>query len=427
MNIVQFFRFVTGYEPYKYQIRFLQDEAKKIAVRAGRKVGKTEEIAVKALYTALYKPRQEILLVAPVMRQSKEILFARIEWMVSNKPEILKEVKHKSRGMDVAFIIFKNGSRIMAIPAGSTSDRIRGFTPTMIIVDEAGFVPEPAWTVLEESLLGTKDAVIILSSTPKRNVGRYYDAFKKGSGFSTYHIPCRLCPRITEKEIEDAKKRRTFVDYQREICGEFAEIGTNYFPLKLVDDCAKGTDIDTPEKGKVYRLAVDIARFGEDETVYMIGRIYGNHIEVVKAFATQKKPSTHIIEKVKVLHEFWNFDQINLDTSGIGAAIYDFLLKENLPVVECPYHTVVKSEYYKGLKVLMEHDHVKYPKKYDKLITQLKELEFDYAAVARSAIIKISAPKYKHDDWADALALLCKGISLVELKEEDVPFFMVVE
>lgn len=424
MDIVGFFEKVTGFSPFKYQIKFLKDKSNKIAIKAGRKVGKTTMVAILALYNALYFPKQEILCVAPVMRQSRDILFAQIEMLIRTNRDIRERVRKLSRGMDMAVVRFDNGSRIIALPAGSTSYRIRGFTPNMIIADEAAFIPEDAWNVLDKSLFGIRGRIILIS-TPNRNTGRFFDAFKEDSKFSTYHIPCKKCPRITKQELEDAKKISTYVEYQRDVEGEFAEMGNTFFPVSLVDKCiGKYNETDEPESGKIYRLAVDFARMGEDETVYMIGEILGNDIKVVKMIATQKTPSTDILIKIRVLHKFFNFESIKLDVSGIGGAIYDVLSKEGLPVVSCPFHLQAKYQYYRNLKILMENDKIKYPDN-QKLITQLKELEFEYREWGAGITLKLSAPKGKgkHDDYTDALALLCIGISLI--MEEEMPEFYI--
>jgi len=350
-----------------------------------------------------------VLIVSPFQRQSN-IPFDTINSIIDANPEMGKRI---GRVRTATKMYFKNGSKIYSLPAGRDAKSIRGFTPNLMIIDEAALVPDKAWTALEPSLLQT-DGTLLLVSTPQARVGRFFSAFDISSGFSTYHVTCYDCPTASKEVIEEQKRNLTENDFKREVLGEFVEEAENYFPIRLVDSCVEGEEVDFPETGARYSLAVDFARYGVDETVYMIGETLGTIMRVVKTTATKKQPSTDAIERIKELHHIWGFNYIYLDESGLGGAIVDVLLDEKLPVVACPFNFKAKSEYYKNLKFLMEHGRIKFYK-HPKLIKQLIEL----IGTPKMWGIEIKTRHGKHDDYPDALALLCKDLKGPLEEEKD--------
>lgn len=408
-----FFDLLLGFKPYAYQLAVLKDKSKQIAVRAGRQVGKTTVLAMRTLYDALENKDWEIILVAPVFRQST-YLFQKIKEVLAKHPEISRT---KESAKDV---FFSNGSKIYCLPAGSgldAGDRIRGFSPQEIVVDEADMIPENTWVVLEPSLIRT-GGKLILSSTPKRNIGRFYEAFKDPS-FSTYHIPATECPDIKPEYIERQKELLSAEDFKREILGEFVEEEDNFFPKKLIDLCLEDipeTNAPLPEHS--YKLAVDCARYGSDETIYIIGDFIGTMVRVTKITFTAKKPATDIIDKVKLMHEIFNFDFIYLDETGVGGGVADELLAQGLPLIPVSFHFRIKAELYNNLRTCMEMGLVKFSKLHEKLIIQLSQLRYKQLREG----LQIITPPRKHDDYTDALALLCKDLRKGTEEEKD--FYM---
>ncbi len=112
-DILEFFKWVTGHEPYEYQKKFLHSKAKRRAFRSGRQVGKTTMCAVLALYMAYNYSDREILIVAPVQRQAS-LMFWQIKQFIARTPEIEEHIIRDT----MTQIYFDNGSRLHCIPAG---------------------------------------------------------------------------------------------------------------------------------------------------------------------------------------------------------------------------------------------------------------------------------------------------------------------
>ncbi|MHA1642263.1 MAG: terminase large subunit domain-containing protein [Promethearchaeota archaeon] len=399
-----FFEFITGFKPYKYQVKFLRCKSKRIAVRSGRQVGKSLMAAVKALYRAFMYPKQQILIIA-AYRQQANLVFSAIKECINNSEYIKDKIIRET----LTQIHFDNGSVLYCLAAG-LGKSIRGFSPDMIILDEAAFVPDKVWEAIEP-MAAVKDATIILLSTPFGKTGFFYEKFKTDE-YTKFHIRCRDCPAYKKEYLERMKKTKPQIIYQQEYEGEFVEVANNWFPLSLIKSCVvDGQEIDGAESGKVYILSVDFARFGNDESVFMVCEV-GNYLKVVKIIATSKLPITDAIGRIKDLHSIFNFKKIYLDSSPLGAGAVDLLRSENLPIETCDFHLKNKAELYKDLKLLMEQKRVKYYNN-QKLILQLANLKYEFSAMGT---LKFYGED--NDDYCDALALATKALNFKSDEEE---------
>jgi len=403
---VDFFEWVTGYKPYDYQVNILNCKDKRIAIRSGRQVGKTTVCAIKSLYEAFWNKNKQILIIAPVRKQSK-LLFQVIKDCITLKTELSKSlVKDTATEM-----FFDNGSRIYCETGAILSkDRIRGFSPNIVIVDEAAFVADETFSSTEPSVIKTQGS-IILTSTPYGKRGFFYETFLPNSDYTKFHIKSEECPHILKKELDKLKNRLTKNEYVQEYEGEFTEEGDEYFTKELIKDCTDSNikEIDTPETGRHYYLGVDCARFGQDETVYIIRDDLG---KVIKILFDKMQPSTVVIEKIKYLNNVYKIQNINIDEAGTGGAVYDILFKEGLPIMPHTFSITGKEKIYRNLKSLMEHGKIKYPNN-QKLIQQMENLTKTFTIQGT----RIQPPLGGHNDYPDALALTFKDMQV--MMEED--------
>jgi len=392
-------------EPFKYQVEFLNSETKRISFRSGRQVGKTTICAMKAIHHALNRDKAVVVILSPTQRQSS-LMFRKVRAYTQHYM-IKLEVTNESQTM----LGFQNGSEIHSLP-GNNPDTIRGFSPTMLIIDEAAFVKDEVYVAAEPSLAAT-NGQLILVSTPFGKRGRFYQAFQEDV-FEKYHIKSVNSPLITEEFLEGMKGSKTELEYMQEFEGEFLEEQDTYFGRDLVlSGIAEIEDIKGPRDKKDYFLGVDVARYGLDETVYMIAEldVHGN-IQIIDIINTSKKPLTDVIGRVKELDKTWHFRAIYIDESGLGGGAVDSLVEKHTNIKNLDNQTGGvqftldnKEKIYKNIKFLLEQGRLKYPK-HDKLILQLADLQYEFTEAGH---LKLGHPDNGHDDFPDALALACAG------------------
>lgn len=409
-NPIKFFEYVKGDKPFSYQKKILNCKSKRIAIRSGRQIGKTTCMAALVLYRAFTYPSQIILIIAPKRGQSK-ILFQMIQDFVNNKEFIKKSILRET----TTEMFFDNGSRMYCLSGAiQSSDKTRGHSPNLMIIDEAAFVPNETYDALKPSVIASKGDIILIS-TPYGKRGFFYNAFLPKSEYTPFCIKCSQCPNISAIDLQKERNRpgMTKNKFKQEYEAEFIGESDVFFPLNYIKKIiADIPQIDGPEPGRRYWLGVDTARMGEDETAYII-RDDNGHLK--KILTDEKKPSTTVIGRIKHLNDVFRFECINIDSAGTGGAVCDVLIEEGYPVVGKKFSIVGKEILYRNFKSLMEHDMIKIPND-EKLIYQMSNLIETYTMVG-SSIQPLE--KTMHDDLIDSAVLAFADMSPIEETSND--------
>lgn len=380
----------------------------------GMETHNSTAVAIKALQRVYVNPGEEILILAPTQRQSSNVFWLIKDWV--SEHQFLRDAVTRETMTEMRF---DNNSLIKCLPAGRTGKNIRGYSPTMVIVDEAAFVPDEVYESIEPSLAVTEGQLILIS-TPRGRSGRFWRAFKpkladvqdeeEYESFQLYHIPCTRCPNISDEFLKDKKESLPDIVYRQEYMGEFIDESNRPFPMNLIRKCTE----DIPKLGEgrpgvEYYLGADFARYGRDETVIMVGELDVTAQEptmrVVRIISMNNKSVTESADRIKTLAENFDFKAMYLDSSSMGAGVADILVDEGFPIHECDFHISSKQDYYEHLQVIMEKQRVAIPDD-KKLINQL----FGLRAEEKATGVSYSAPEKGHDDHPDALAILVQDV-----------------
>ena len=413
---VRFFTFISGFIPTEYQKQILRDESQFVTIRASRQSGKSEVIALKVLHKCLLNSGFKVLVLAPTKRQSG-IIYGKIQAYLL-KHEYINE---KIIRMSAAYTLLDNGAEIYCLP-GSNPITVRGYSPNMVIFDEAAYIKDDVFSALEPSMATTRGSIVMLS-TPFGKQGRFYDSHTILDKYNRYHVPWTDCPFLDEEYIKEEMKNKTSNEIKQEYGGEFIEEADTYFPVSLIKSCIADIEpVRKPEPEWDYYLGVDPARFGTDEATYVVVRHQQipadeknpdplDFVEMVYWEYSPKSPLTDVMGRVQAMNAVFNFRNIFIDGNGMGAGPADYLAEQNLPIEINPFGNKEKQEMYSNLKVLMERSQrnegiVFQIPNHPKLIRQLSEMQYEYSS---SGNFKIHHPDKAnaHDDWPDALALAC--------------------
>ena len=185
-----------------WQIDVVRSVAPRMAMACSRQIGKSTVTGIKASHVAIYEPGALIICLAPGLRQASELLRKIRANLVSAAVPLVGDAATQ---LELA-----NGSRILSLPA--SSDLIRGYSAVrLILADECAFFETDDVLDAATPMLATNpSAQLILLSTFNLAQGAFYNAFKPNSGFETYKIDVRQCPRITQ----------AFLDAELARCGE---------------------------------------------------------------------------------------------------------------------------------------------------------------------------------------------------------------
>lgn len=152
-------------------------------------------------------------------------------------------------------LMLPNGSRVVAIPA-MNPDAGRGYSPDLVILDEAAFAHEKLLIVLSPSLAATQGAIHMISS-PNGPTGLFYEAVA-GKGKDVYwsmRIKYTDCPRITPEFIENERRLMSDHQFRQEYEAEFVAPQGAFFGYD-----ALRTLIEDPEDTDYAELEKDLKK-----------------------------------------------------------------------------------------------------------------------------------------------------------------------
>ncbi len=400
---------MCGKELTEYQEKVLLDDSRRIIVCAGRQVGKSTVISMKALWKAWCFDKQDIMITAPTERQA-EIVYEKIYETISANPVMYNDTSK----FTMRETKFRNGSVIRCLPSGYTGDTIRGYTCDMIIVDEAQSVPDDVFVSIIPAVM-VKGGQMILLGTPGRGRTGYFWQAWNDSEWSKHRVTSYESPFIEKEEIESFRKVKGEVAFKREIMAEFIDADDMFFDLNVIDELAVLTKKSKPKAGWRYYCGIDWARYGNDyNSVVMVGVHPDEEQYQMHGFWIRgKKPLTDIIGWAVKLISKWRPRVVVADaTSGWGAAVDR--LRERLYELDLGVEVrdfnfskqSMRKEMYWNLRRLLD-DRKLLLIKNDTLFSQFESYRVRYSSNGQEMIKK----EGKNDDIVDALALACWGIS----------------
>lgn len=369
----------------------------------GRQVGKTYIMSRKASEYLIKHQNSKIICCSLTEDQAKLIIVMTLDYLEKNYNSLIaKGAKKPTQNK----ITLKNGSSMIARPVGNTGDAVRGFTGDILILDEASRFNEFIFTSAKPTLLTTAGKIWICS-TPFGKQGYFYDCYlNKNNRFKVIEtnswdvVNTRPISAIwTEKKrveaikfLEDERKDMTELQFAQEYLGKFVEDLTQLFSDELIRKCCilKRPDF-RPQKE--YYLGVDISRLGKDLNSFeILQKIDDKNIMQVENITTKKKFTTETFDRIKELDLRYSFTRIGIDSSGVGAGVYDFLMREPIirgKVISLDNATrivsyrddkqarLLKEHMYMELLAMMEKDIIKLLDDPD-IFNALKSIQYEY-------------------------------------------------
>jgi hypothetical protein len=324
---VLFVQKVLNAEPDDWQAEALQALADypRVAIRSGHGVGKTTLEAWALLWFMFTRPFPKVPCTAPKREQLFDILWPECaKWM-----ERAPALKPYFEWQKTRIVQKQHPERWFA--AARTSNRpenLAGFHEEhlLFIIDEASGVDDKIYETIEGALT-TADAKLLMCGNPTRNSGEFYNAFHKNrSLYWVKKVACADSPRVTpeyrerlvKKYGEDSDVVRVRAD------GEFPKAEPDTFiPLEMVE---AATMREIEPEGPL-EIGVDVARFGDDETV-LAARV-GLKLIHLEAHTKQDTMTTtgQVVALARDLMQAHGKPRcvVKVDDDGVGGAVTDRL------------------------------------------------------------------------------------------------------
>ena len=371
-----------------------------ICLVSGRQVGKSTVIAMKAGEYATKNQNKTIMIISAVERQALLLFEKVLAHIHQNHKHLIKKGKYKPTKHKLSL---KNGSVIHCLPTGESGYGIRGYTIDQLYADEAAHINEDVWMAVTP-MLATTGGDIILLSTPKGR-DNYFWRSSNSDKFTQFRQSSEDSKHIDQEFLKEEKAWMSKRQYSQEYLGQFVDdIGLFFSESVIRGTPRRDGDIPAGRSGTFY-LGVDIARMGEDSSVFAVFKqLEGNTCIQIENIVTTKTLTTDSTDEIIRLNIKYNFKRIYLDSAGVGAGVFDQLLRnpetkrkmvsvenasrplENDPWKENPKQKkILKEDLYDHLLKMMERKEIILMDNYE--ITQsLKSVQFEYTESGRFRI-----------------------------------------
>lgn len=210
----------------------------------------------------------------------------------------------------------------------------------LVLFDEASAIPDIIWETTEGALTDTDTQIIwLVAGNPTRNTGRFRECFGRfRHRWINRQVDSRTA-RLTNKAqidqwVADYGEDSDFVRVR--VRGVFPRAGSMQFiAAELVE--AAMSDERNPDVTiwDPLTMGVDVARFGDDQTVIRIRR--GRDARTIAPIKLRGANTMTVAAKVAELAEHYRPDAIFVDGTGVGGGVVDRLRQLHYPVIEVQF------------------------------------------------------------------------------------------
>lgn len=407
-DLPKFFQDITSHTPYPYQVDFLKQmvdlKNQYAVISAGRGTGKTECLAVLALWYVYVLPLTEpgvpmqVVILAGSEKQAR-ICYSYIMGYIQKIPFLQKALAKEPTAEE---IIFTDGSSIKPLTASEKS--VRGPHPDLLIIDEACQASDDLLVAAMPMIGTSKYARLILSSTPDEYFSLFVNIYaeqKNYPQFLRFNWSAEDCPLVNPDFL---KAQRTLIDegnYAVEYLGIPYSFVGKVFPLEKLKECVKHRNLTTGDKEKY--AGVDWGFYPAPTALIIVekeefeDKKLGWKVLHSEPFLAQDM--AEVLEKIELICKTYEVSRVYTDSEDIGEN--QRLTAKGLPVIPVKFKSQ-KAAMISNLRALVENLLIKIDGEKDyPVVVQMRDYRYDTK---------------RNDDFVDALMLAVKAT-----KPESVP------
>jgi hypothetical protein len=329
-NPVAFARDIIGVNPEKYQAEIMNSvrDNSMTTVRSGHGTGKTAVESWVILWYLLTRPYARIPCTAPTKHQLNDILWAELaKWIYSSPLKSIMEWTFERvylRGMASTWFA--------AARTASNPNALQGFhgDNLLFIIDEASGVND----ALFQPVLGAlteENAKLLMCGNPTELSGFFFESHNdKKTMYNCFRLDCNDSGRVSKDYIKTIiELYGTDSDaYRVRVAGEFPKaLADSFISSEWAEKCSvKG--MTHPAQASVIDVGIDVARYGDDETV--LQTVYDRTIapkpDKLKHNDTMQVTGAAVLLIGKLNRQFPGVNvRVKVDCDGLGVGVYDRL------------------------------------------------------------------------------------------------------
>jgi hypothetical protein len=417
----------------------LRDQSPRQVAVCGRGWGKSLVFSRKNLWLLFTKPNVESLIISSTQRQSM-IMFDYCISTIKANPLMREMLQHPGTTRTIIKLKPPLDGKLVALPC--SPDKLRGYHPDFIFLDEASIIPTEMITSEIMMMLTKPNAALIMSGTPMAFDHAFRKAFLDTKRYSIHHYPSDSSPLVSKTQLAEWHEMMTKEEWQREVQALWIESTQTFFPMDLIaacidpeldnptspDQCIEDIEHLNPRRmhGR-YFAGLDLGKQVDYSVLAVVQLTEKNQVRLIhKRQFPLSAPYPEVIAYAAKTNQTFNLDGIYVDKTGIGDAVVDELENIEIPNIKGVFFTDAEKENMLNyLKLLMEKKQLLIHGQDKQLIAQINEQQYEYLKpnTAQERIhLKFRHPKGRHDDQLYALALACYASK----EAEPEPFLVVV-
>lgn len=331
---VMFFQEVLSFKPDDWQAQAARDLATnpKVSIKSGQGVGKTGLEAAVFLWFITCFPYPRIVATAPTKQQLHDVLWSEIsKWM--SKSELLSMLLKWTK--TYVYMVGQEKRWFGVARTATKPENMQGFHEDnmLFIVDEASGVADPIMEAILGTLSGDNNK-LLLCGNPTKTSGTFYDSHTRDRALYKCHTVSSMDSTRTNKENIDSLVRKYGWDsnvVRVRVRGEFPNQEDDVFiPLSIIEQCSSRLlELDDTDGMQIVSLGVDVARFGDDETI--IYRNFHGHCKIVRKRRGQNLMATAgdiVVAYRQIYKDYPGYEgkvYVNIDDTGLGGGVTDRL------------------------------------------------------------------------------------------------------
>ncbi|MGO4441366.1 terminase large subunit domain-containing protein [Rhizobium sp. RAF56] len=252
-----FFAIANGMAPEWWQTRLLDSYALRLGCLASRQCGKSLVIAFKACAYAACNPGTTVLILAPTLRQSTELL-SKILMVVMNAGLKVAASNQYQLILGGDKLIPGEGSRIVALP-GSNEDSgasARGYAADMLVLEEASFLKDDVIASVLPSIAARPKAQLIGISSAGI-IGSYFHSVMTSpqSRWDKMTVTAARSGRFTREQLEDMRHDLGAAKFAVEFECKWGWVGDSLYDAETMQAAFGNSIIDPDEPDEPDDLA----------------------------------------------------------------------------------------------------------------------------------------------------------------------------
>jgi hypothetical protein len=168
------------------------------------------------------------------------------------------------------------GGKLIALPC--SPDKLRGYHPDYIFLDEASIVPTEMITSEIMLMLTKPNAALIMSGTPMAFEHVFRKAFLDTKRYSIHHYPSDLSPLVSKSQLAEWREMMTKEEWQREVKALWVETTQTFFPMDLIATCID-PELDNPASPDQYIQDIECLTSEQLPGKYFAGLDLGKQVD----------------------------------------------------------------------------------------------------------------------------------------------------